>query len=203
MSYRITRCLFVGASLCTLAAAGFAAQAPANSTASATLTLHEISNYVPVTDAMLKAPKPEDWLMYRGNYAGWGYSPLRQIDKSNVTRLQLVWSRAMAPGDNEITPIVYNGGMYLANPNDVIQAIDASTGDLLWEYKHPLPAREALHNHQGEHKRSLALYGNFIIFVSFDNIVVGLDARTGQRIFANPRGGDGFVTNSSGVMVAN
>ena len=203
MSYRITGYLLVGASLCTLAAAGYAAQAPANSTASATLTLHEIANYVPVTDAMLKTPKAEDWLMYRGNYAGWGYSPLRQIDKSNVTRLQLVWSRAMAPGDNEITPIVYNGVMYLANPNDVIQAIDASTGDLLWEYKHPLPPRDQLHNHQGEHKRSLALYGNFVVFVSFDNIVIGLDARTGRRIFANPRGGDGFVTNSSGVIVAN
>src|SRR5437868_7309123 len=154
MSYRITGCLLLGASLCTLAAAGYAAQAPANPTASATLTLHEIANYVPVTDTMLKAPKPEDWLMYRGNYAGWGYSPLRQIDKSNVKNLQLVWSRAMAAGDNEITPIVYNGVMYLANPNDVIQAIDASSGDLLWEYKHPLPPRDQLHNHQGEHKRS-------------------------------------------------
>ena len=54
------------------------------------------------------------------------------------------------------------------------QAIDAATGDLLWEYKHPLPSRDQLHNHQGEHKRSLALYGNFVIFVSFDNIVIGL-----------------------------
>ena len=129
--------------------------------------MREIANHVPVTDAILKAPKPEDWLMYRGNYAGWGYSPLRQIDKSNVKNLQLVWSRAMAAGDNEITPIVYNDVMYLANPNDVIQAIDASSGDLLWEYKHPLPPRDQLHNHQGEHKRSLALYGNFVVFVSF------------------------------------
>jgi alcohol dehydrogenase (cytochrome c) len=171
--------------------------------ASATLTAREITNYVPVTDAMLKAPKPEDWLMYRGNYAGWGYSPLDKINKANVRTLQLAWSRAMAPGDNEITPIVYNGVMYLANPNDVIQAIDAATGDLLWEYKHPLPPRDQLHNHQGEHKRSLALYGNFVVFVTFDNIVVGLDARTGKRVWATPRGGDGYVTNSSGVIVAN
>jgi len=54
-----------------------------------------------------------------------------------------------------------------------------------------------LAQHQGEHKRSLALYGNFIIFVSFDNIVVGLDARTGQRMWQQARGGDGYVTNSS------
>jgi alcohol dehydrogenase (cytochrome c) len=199
--------------LCTvlavvLGSSGQAAQAPAVPAAPApaasnTLTVKPVTNFVPVTDAMMRSPKPEDWLMYRGNYAGWAYSQLDKINKTNVKNLQLVWSRAMAPGDNEITPIVYNGIMYIANPNDVIQAIDATSGDLLWEYKHPLPPRDALHNHQGEHKRSLALYGNFIIFVSFDNIVVGLDARTGQRMWQQARGGDGYVTNSSGVLVAN
>jgi hypothetical protein len=82
------------------------------------------------------------------------YSPLESDQQDNVKNLTLAWSRAMAPGNNEITPIVYNGVMYLANPNDVIQAIDADTGDLLWEYKHPLPPRETLHNNQGEHNSS-------------------------------------------------
>jgi alcohol dehydrogenase (cytochrome c) len=202
MRHLVKQCL-----LCTAFAfavgPAISAQAPAGNAASATLTVKPVPNFVPVTDAMMRAPKPEDWLMYRGNYAGWAYSPLEQINKTNVKNLTLAWSRAMAPGNNEITPIVYNGVMYLANPNDVIQAIDATTGDLLWEYKHPLPARETLHNNQGEHKRSLALYGNFVIFVTFDNIVVGLDARTGQRVWQQARGGDGFVTNSSGVLVAN
>ena len=216
----IRKLLLSAALACVAGPAGYAAQAPqaptnatpANvaaqgqtpaSAANATLTIKEVSNFVPVTDAIMRSPKPEDWLMYRGNYAGWGYSPLDKITKANIKNLQLVWSRAMAPGENEITPIVYNGVMYLANPNDVIQAIDAATGDLLWEYKHPLPPPETLHNHQGEHKRSLALYGTNVVFVTFDNIVVGLDARSGKRIFANPRGGDGFVTNSSGLIVAN
>jgi alcohol dehydrogenase (cytochrome c) len=190
------------AMVCGIGPAGYAAQATA-AAANQTLTVREVSSFVPVTDAMMRAPKPEDWLMYRGNYAGWGYSPLDQINKGNIKNLRLVWSRAMAPGNNEITPIVYNGVMYLANPNDVIQAIDAVTGDLLWEYRHPLPPRETLHNNQGEHHRSIALYGEYIIFVSFDNIVVGLDAKTGKRMWANPRGGDGYVTNSSGPIVAN
>ena len=58
----------------------------------------KLKNFVPVTDAIMRAPKPEDWLMYRGNYAGWAYSQLDQINKGNVKNLQLVWSRAMAPG---------------------------------------------------------------------------------------------------------
>src|SRR5262245_33982304 len=64
-----------------------------------------VENFVPVTDAMLRAPKPEDWLLFRGNYQGWGYSPLEQINKQNVKGLQLAWARAMEPGTNEITPI--------------------------------------------------------------------------------------------------
>ena len=119
-----------------------------------------VQNYVPVTDEMLRAPKPEDWLLFRGNYQGWGYSPLDQITKANVKDLQLVWSRAMEPGTNEITPIVYNGVMYLGNPSDVIQAIDAATGDLIWEYRHPLPPREQFPSIWGQRKRSISLYGD-------------------------------------------
>src|ERR1700693_4952854 len=100
-----------------------------------------VPNFRPVTDAEMRAPKPEDWLMYRGNYQGWGYSALDRINKTNVKNLQLAWSRIMEPGSNEITPIVYNGVMYLGNPGDVIQAIDATTGDLIWDYRHPLPPR--------------------------------------------------------------
>jgi len=101
-----------------------------------TKTVRVVPNFVTVTDQVMRAPKPEDWLIHRGNYQAWGYSPLDRINKMNVKNLQLVWSRAMEPGGNEATPIVYNGVMYLGNPGDVIHAIDAVTGDLLWEYRH-------------------------------------------------------------------
>ena len=115
-----------------------AAQAPAQPQ-QPTKTLKAVPNFVTATDAMMRAPKPEDWIIHRGNYQSWGYSSLQQINKGNVKSLQLAWSRAMAPGINQATPLVYNGIMYLGNPGDVIQAIDAANGDLLWEYKHPLP----------------------------------------------------------------
>src|ERR1043165_2568184 len=164
MRISIKQSLMCAALVCAIGPAGYAAQAPAGGNAAppnATLTVKAIDNFVPVTDAMMRAPKPEDWLMYRGNYAGWGDSPLDQVNKGNVKNLRLAWSRAMGPGNNEITPIVYNGVMYLANPNDVIQAIDAVTGSLLWEYKHPLPPRSTMHNNQGEHHRSIAIYGDY------------------------------------------
>ena len=45
----------------------------------------------------------------------------------------------MEPGINQATPLVYNGVMYLGNPGDVIQAIDAASGELIWQYRRNLP----------------------------------------------------------------
>ena len=167
------------------------------------VTQKTVPNYVPVTDAMLRSPKPEDWLLFRGNYQGWGYSPLEQIDKANVKNLQLVWARAMEPGTNEITPIVHDGIMYLGNPSDVIQAIDAVTGEIIWEYRHPLPPRAQFPSIWGQRKRSISLYGDYVIFATWNNFIVGLDARTGKRVWQSDRGGDLYVQNSSGPIVTN
>ncbi len=168
-----------------------------------TRTLRPVSNFVTVTDQIMRAPKPADWLIHRGNYQAWGYSPLDRNNKGNVRNLQLVWSRAMEPGGNQATPLVYNGVMYLGNPGDVIQAIDAATGDLLWEYRHPLPPATSFPNTIGQRKRSVSLYGDHVYFVTWDNTVIALEARTGKLAWQTPRGGDFFVSNSSGPIVAN
>ena len=115
MRYPIKEFLLSTVLLCALGLTGHA-QAP-----TPTKTLRAVPNFVTVTDQTMRAPKPEDWLIHRGNYQGWGYSPLDQINKANVKTLQLVWARAMEPGANEATPLVYNGVMYLGNPGDVIQ----------------------------------------------------------------------------------
>src|SRR5207249_10260998 len=91
--------------------------------------------FVPVTDAMLENPDPADWLMWRRTLNSWGYSPLDQINATNVRNLRMVWTRGMGPGIQEATPLVYHGVMYLPNPSDLIQAINSATGDLIWEYK--------------------------------------------------------------------
>src|SRR5207247_10500236 len=142
----------------------------------------------------------DDWLIQRVNYQAWGYSPLDQINKANVKTLQLVWARGMEPGANEATPLVYNGVMYVGNPGDVIQAIDAATGDLMWEYRHPLPPAGSLRNGLGQRKRSIALYGDQIYFVTWDNFVVSLGARTGEVVWQTTRRGALAVSNSTGPI---
>src|SRR5688572_30405550 len=86
--------------------------------------------FVPVTDEMLWKPSPSNWLSWRRTLDGFGYSPLDQIDRNNVSRLRMVWARGMGTGTVEATPLVYDGVMYLPGPGDVIQAINARTGDL-------------------------------------------------------------------------
>src|SRR5580704_7874171 len=85
-----------------------------------------VPNYTNVTDEMLKNPSPNDWLMYRGNYAGWSYSKLNQITTDNVGKLQLKWLLAMNEGGtNETTPMIHDGIMYLFSSGNTIQAINA------------------------------------------------------------------------------
>jgi alcohol dehydrogenase (cytochrome c) len=193
MRYPIRKSVLSAALLCALSSAG-------NSQTS-TATMRTVPNFVTVTDEIMRAPKPEDWMMHRRNYQGWGYSPLEQINKGNVKSLQLVWARVMEPGINEMTPLIYNGVMYLGNPGDVIQAIDATNGDLLWEYRHPLPATTSFRSNHGQRKRSIALYGDNIYFVTWDNFVVALEARTGKLTWQTNRGGDFYVSNSTGPIV--
>src|SRR4026208_2578142 len=94
----------------------------------------------PVADAMLEKPDPANWPMWRRTLDSWGFSPLDHVNRSNVSQLRMVWSRAMGPGNvQEATPLVYDGVMYVPNPNDYITAFEADTGRLLWEYRRELP----------------------------------------------------------------
>ena len=96
----------------------------------------QVKEFRPVTEAMLRNPAPGDWLNWRRTDNAWGYSPLDQINRQNVQQLQLAWSWAMDDtGAQEATPLVHDGIMYLPNPRGVIQALDAATGDWIWEYR--------------------------------------------------------------------
>ena len=96
-------------------------------------------DFVPVTDAVLNDPEPSDWLTWRRTTNSWGFSPLDEINRNNVDDLRLVWTRPLRDGGQEGTPIAYDGTLYFPNPNDILQAIDARTGDLKWEYHRPIP----------------------------------------------------------------
>jgi alcohol dehydrogenase (cytochrome c) len=161
----------------------------------------EVPNYKPVTDEMLVRPDPADWLMIRGNYQAWSHSPLTQIETDNVHDLRLAWVWAMneGTGANEPSPLVHNGIVYLGNTDNIVQALDGATGDLIWENH----LRVAGHQGGGTGAmRNLAIYGDRIFAATTDAHLMALDARTGKTVWdvtlADNSKGFG---NSSGPLV--
>ena len=157
---------------------------------------HELT---PVTDAMLADPPPGDWLNWRRTRNGHGYSPLDQITRDNVGDLQLAWSISVRPGNHQTTPIVHDGVMFLASPGNVVRAIDAVTGDVIWVYRARLPddARPGA-------TRTLALYGDKLFLARADASLVALDASTGEEVWRTVKDDytQGFRQNA-GPVIAN
>jgi alcohol dehydrogenase (cytochrome c) len=153
--------------------------APANAGPLGVTVAGTVKNYTPVTDEMLRNQDPGDWLMARRNYQGWSNSPLTQITRDNAKDLQLVWSWGMSEGQgNEPSPLVHNGVLYIVNIQNIVQALDARTGDLIWE------------NHVGPNAligqaamRNMAIYQDKVFVATTDARLVALDARTGAKIW--------------------
>ncbi len=152
-----------------------------------------LDSYAPVTDALLANPSPNDWLTWRRTQDGLGFSPLKSIDKDNVSRLRLAWSLALPAGPNAATPLVHDGVIYVHSFGDNVQALDAATGDELWHYARKLPSSS-----RPTVKRNLALYGNKIYFGTSDVHEVALDVNTGEVVWDTPIAGEGSGFGLSG-----
>ncbi len=136
------------------------------------------SDFVPVTDAVLRNPDPADWLRWRRDHSASGYSPLQQVNRQNVGTLGLAWAWPMEDGHQEQEPIVYKGVMYLPHSNNVVQALNARTGELIWEYRRELPEDATRSG-----TRNIAIYQDKIFLGTLDGYLVALGARTGSVVW--------------------
>ena len=158
-----------------------------------------VQDFRPVTDHMLQQPPAADWLSWRRTLDGHGYSPLDQINRENVDELKLAWVVAMHEGSNQGTPLVHDGVIYLTHPGNVIQALDARNGELIWEYaySHPPESRTL-----GGPTRNIALYGNTLFMATYDAALVAVDARTGEQLWRTVKADyrEGY-THTSGPII--
>jgi PQQ-dependent dehydrogenase (methanol/ethanol family) len=159
----------------------------------------------PVTDQMILQPEDGDWLTWRRNLESWNYSPLSQVNTGNVANLQMVWSRGVNRGRQEGMPLVHDGIMYFPEPTDTITAINAVTGDLLWEYKREIPEDIRNYIRNIDDHRNIAIYDNMIIGHTVDDHVIALDAKTGKIVWETPIADYKVhpALQSSGPIVAN
>ena len=159
-------------------AAEAAATAPAPEAGGVTVA-GTVEDYRPVTDEMLRNPDDGDWLMIRRNYQSWSHSPLAEVNRDNVGELELAWVWAMNEGGwNAPSPIVHDGVMYLAGIGPVVQALDAASGDLIWEHQ----VEVATTGYSGM-SRNLAIYEDKLFMATPDARLTALDARTGERVW--------------------
>ena len=160
----------------------------------------EVKNFVPVSEAMLRNPPDGDWLSWRRTEDAQGYSPLAQVSRDNVGDLKLAWVLTMREGSNQGTPLVHDGVMYLTSPGNVLQAVDAASGELIWEYAHTFPPESKT---LGGPTKNIALYGDKLFLATYDAAVVAVDARTGKEVWKTVKAdySKGY-THTAGPVVA-
>src|SRR6516165_234898 len=141
----------------------------------------EITNYSAVTAQRLANPEPGNWMLYRRTYDGQGYSPLDQINASNVKNLEPVWTFSTGVNEgHEAPPIVNNGVMFVATPQAQVIAIDAKTGDEIWRYKHQLP-EDLFQLHPTS--RGVGLWQDKLFLATTDDQLAAIDAKTGKELW--------------------
>jgi alcohol dehydrogenase (cytochrome c) len=135
--------------------------------------------YSSVTDKRLEDPKPKNWLHWRGNYKGWGYSQLDQIDTDNVDELEPAWTLSSGvTWGHEAPPIVNDGMMYVTTSHSNLFALDAKTGEIVWQYKRQLP--EDVVSCCDVVNRGVALYGDTVYMGTLDAHLLAFDAKSGK-----------------------
>ncbi len=159
--------------------------------------------------------KPDDWLSYDRDNTGQRYSPLAQVNTTNVRRLGAAWAFQMTrlPSRSEATPLVRDGIMYLTVGGEEAYALDARTGRPIWSFEYAPPTGETTPEQRGggepvrrtNWNRGFAISGNRLFMATTDCALIALDARNGSRLWrvqlADPN--QNYGTTGAPIVVKN
>ena len=130
----------------------------------------------------LVKPDPSNWLSYSGGFSSQRHSLLKQIHTGNVRTLVAKWIYHLPRAEElEGVPVVSNGVMYVSQLNEV-DALDARTGRLVWQYQRNAEGRG--------HNRGVAIYEHKVYVGTTDAFLVALDSRTGGVVWQTKMPGD-------------
>ena len=129
----------------------------------------------------LLQPPTDTWPTFNGDYSGRRFSPLSQINSSNVQNLTLAWAYRVNTGSEgggfgqaiKATPLEVNGILYFTMP-DHAWAVDAHNGRELWHYSWESAGGIHIGN------RGVGIYGNWVFFETPDNHLISLEKNTGK-----------------------
>lgn len=164
-SLRATAARFAPAALGLVAAMSVATGAAAQSTPSG-------------PDFVNAAADPQNWILPAKSYTGNHYTQATQISPANVRNLHLAWKFTVDDtGPMEVSPIVYNGTMYVTTAHDHVYALDAATGKVKWSFT------DSPHVISFAANRGVALLDGNVYIGTLDGHLIALDAKTGQKVW--------------------
>lgn len=143
--------------------------------------LMPVTGTAPTRKTTWGAPQPGDWPTYNGNDSANRYSPLKQITRENVSSLRLKWVFPIPYFGLEVTPIAADGVLYVTGPNQVF-ALDALTGDPLWQYSRP-PSTGLVGDSRLGTNRGVAILLDKVFFVTDNAHLLALDRGTGKLLW--------------------
>ena len=128
------------------------------------------------------ASEPQNWLSHGRTYKEQRFSPLNQINTENISELGLDWYFDLdTQRGQEATPIVVDGKMYVSTAWSMVKALDAKTGQLLWEYDPQVNRAWAVNACCDVVNRGVAFWDGQIFIGTLDGYLVALDAQTGAE----------------------
>ncbi len=136
--------------------------------------------------ALADESETEDWLGYGRTYSEQRFSPLTQINSSNVSDLAVDWYMDL-PDDRGLvgTPLVADGVIFFNGSMSRVRAVDAVTGELVWEYDPEVTKRATTRMRAGwEHNRGIALWGNKVYVATWDGRLNAIDRVTGEEVWS-------------------
>jgi quinohemoprotein ethanol dehydrogenase len=135
-------------------------------------------------DARLGHPAPGEWPSDGRDYSAQRFSPLTQINVSNVSRLGLAWYDDLDTLRGvEATPIYADGVLYNSLPFNIIKAYDAKSGRVLWTYDPKVPREMARYACCEPDSRGLAMWHGLIVIATLDGRLIGLDKSSGKPVW--------------------
>ncbi len=146
----------------------------------------------------------QQWLQYGGGYNNYRHSPITELSPENIDALEFAWAFPTGTtGQFAVSPIIYDGIMYVTSSYNRLFALDARTGDLFWRYDHPQP--EDLRICCGPANRGVAIIGDTVLMATLDARLIAFDRKSGEILW-NTEIVDykrGFSATSAPLIVKN
>jgi len=132
-------------------------------------------------EAIIKA-ESSSWLSHGRTYSEQRHSPLKSIDKNNITELGLQWSYDLGTSRGiEATPIVHDGVMYVTSTWNIVHALDAKTGAKIWSYDPKVDKAQGAKACCDVVNRGVAIWGDAVFTATIDGRLISLNAKTGSK----------------------